>query len=117
MAEPVKILLWLLLALIVVLLAALAYVAAVVDPNHYKPPTTRLVQHKHQRSIDIPGAIRLTWFPHIGADLGEVRLSGHGDGSDFASMQSARVSLRLLPLLSRAAVVDQIHIEGLTLAL
>jgi len=117
MAKPVKILFWLLLALIVVVLAAVAFVATMVDPNDYKPQITRLVQDKYQRSIDIPGTIRLTLFPRIGADLGEVRLSGHGDQSDFASIESARVSLQLLPLLSRAAVVDQIHIKGLTLAL
>src|SRR3954467_12774399 len=87
--------------LITLLVVAVAIVAATFNPNDYKPQIIRLVQDKTQRTLAIPGEIRLTFFPKIGADLGKVSISEHGSEAEFAALDSAKVSLALMPLLSK----------------
>ena len=99
--------------LVVVVLAVVAIVAATFDPNDYKPLLIKLVQEKQQRTLDIPGRIRLTFFPKIGADLGKVSLSERGSKDTFASVESARVSVALLPLLAKKVVVDRVAVDGI----
>lgn len=88
-------------------------VAATFNPNDYKPLLIRLVQQKKQRTLTVPGAIKLTFFPKIGADLGQLSLSEHGSTAQFAAVDSARVSLQLLPLLRKQLVVDRVEISGI----
>jgi AsmA protein len=99
--------------LVVLLIAVVAIVAATFDPNDYKPVVVKLVQEKMQRTLDVPGRIKLTFFPKIGADLGKVSLSERGSKATFASVESARVSVALLPLLRKQVVVDRVAIDGI----
>jgi AsmA protein len=113
MPRYLKITLISLTVLIVLLIAAVALIAAVFDPNDYKPQIIQLVQDKKQRTLAIPGDIKLTFFPKIGASLGPVSLSEPKSKATFASVDAARVSLALLPLLRREVVVDRVMVEGL----
>ncbi len=99
--------------LLALLVAAAAIVAATFDPNDYKPQLIRLVQEKKQRTLTIPGDIRLRFFPRLGAELGPLSLSEHKSNAEFAAVDRARVSLALIPLLSKQLVVDQVRIDGL----
>ncbi|MGV3741200.1 MAG: AsmA family protein [Burkholderiaceae bacterium] len=101
------------LGLLGIVIVAGIIVAANFDPNDYKPYIIKTVQEKKQRTLTIPGEIKLTFFPKIGADLGKVSLSEHKGSAEFASINSAKVSLALIPLLSKQLVVDQIKIDGL----
>ncbi|MGZ3238915.1 MAG: AsmA family protein, partial [Burkholderiaceae bacterium] len=101
-------------ALIALLLIVIGIVAATFNPNDYKPLIIKLVQEKKERTLSIPGEIKLTFFPKIGADLGKVSLSEHKDKAEFVSVNSAKVSLALWPLLSKNLVVDRIVIDGLS---
>ncbi len=87
--------------------------ALTFDPNDYKPWLIRYVQDKKQRTLKIPGDITMTFYPKIGADLGEVYLSEHQGDQEFAAVKSAKVSLALIPLLSKQFVVDRIMVDGL----
>jgi AsmA protein len=100
-------------AILVAFLALVALVAATFDPNDYKPLIVKLVQEKKQRILTLEGDIKLTFFPRIGADLGKLALSEHGSDKEFAAVDSARVSLELLPLLKKQLVVDRIRIDGI----
>lgn len=100
-------------SLLVLLVGAAAIIAATFNPNDYKSLIIRQVQEKKQRTLDIPGEIKLTIFPKLGADLGKISLSEHKSSAEFASIDQARVSLALIPLLSRQLVVDRIQIDGL----
>jgi AsmA protein len=104
-------------ALIVIILIAIAIIAATFNPNDYKPMIIKMVQEKKQRTLAIPGDIKLTFFPKIGVDLGKVSLSEHANPAEFASITSARVSLAFWPLLSKHAVVDQISVDGINVNL
>jgi len=111
-----KILKWVLIAagaLIVLFAAVLAFVAATFDPNQYKAQVAELVSSKWHRTLTIEGDIRLMFFPKIGVRLGKTRLSEFNSDKNFAGLNDMRVSLALLPLLSRHVVVDQIVLEGM----
>jgi AsmA protein len=97
--------------LIVVLAGLAAYIAATFDPNQYKPQIVQLVKDKTQRTLRI-GDIKLSFFPGLGVKLGDLSLSEHKSDKEFIVVESARVSLKLLPLLSKLAVVDVVEIRG-----
>jgi len=107
---------WILIAVggIVILFAgALAFIAATFDPNDYKSQVTDLVKEKTRRTLSIEGDISLTLFPRLGVQLGKTRLSEFNGDKEFAGLEQMRVSLALLPLLSKQVVVDQIQLSGL----
>ena len=102
------------LAAITLLLTGLAvFIAATFDPNAYKPEIIQLVKEKKQRELKLDGDIKLTLFPGIGADFGKLSLSEHNSGQEFATVENARVSLALMPLLKKQLVVKEIIVKGL----
>ena len=99
---------------IVALLAALAaFLLATFDADKWKGEIGQLVQEKKGRSLKIEGELSLSLFPGVGLQLGRTTLSEHQSEQAFASLERARVSLRLLPLLSKQVVVDSVEIDGL----
>jgi AsmA protein len=104
-------------ALAVLAGAGIAMLAASFDPNAYKPLLIERVQQDKQRTLAIPGPIKLSFFPKLGLEIGAVSLSERASAAPFASVQSARVSLALLPLLRRQVVIDRVQVQGLRASL
>ncbi len=102
-----------LVGIVVVIVAIAAYVAATFDPNQYKPQIVQAVKDKTKRVLKLEGDIKLSLFPSIGATLGKISLSEFGNDKEFAGIEDFRVSLKLLPLLSKELVVDTIEIKNL----
>lgn len=98
---------------LLLLVGAAAFIAATFDPNAYKPQIVQLVKDKTQRTLRIDGHIKLTFLPKVGADLGRLWLSERGSDQEFASVESASVSVAVLPLLSKQVVVDQVKVKDL----
>jgi AsmA protein len=113
MPRWIKLSLIALLTLFALVVLVLVVVAATFDPNAFKPQLVELVRAKTQRTLGIPGRIELSFFPNLGAELGAASLSERGSSAPFASVQSARVSLALLPLFKREFVVDRVRVQGL----
>jgi len=113
MNKVLKILLLTIGGIAVVLIAVAAYLAATFNPNDYKPQIVRLVKEKLDRTLNIRGDIKLTFYPALGADLGGLTLSEHASEKEFAAVEAARVSLQLMPLLSRELVVSRVEVHGL----
>jgi AsmA protein len=82
-----------------------AYVTATFNPNDYKAEIIQMVKERTQRTLSIGGDIRLSFYPRIGAEVGRVSLSEVKGDSEFTSVESAHVSLALIPLLSKHLVV------------
>lgn len=99
-------------ALLAVLLLVVVYLAVTFNPNDYKPTVIQLVKDKKQRTLDIKGDIKLSFWPKIGADLGEITLSEHQSDKQFAAIKSAKVALAVLPLLKKEIVVDTVYLDG-----
>lgn len=101
-----------LLGLAVFLLIVVGIFAATFNPNDYKLLIVKLVQEKKQRTLHLDGDIKLAFWPKLGANLGKISLSEHNGDKEFASINSAKVSLALLPLLKKQLVVDTVYVDG-----
>jgi len=99
-------------AVLAVLLLLVVYLAVTFNPNDYKSTVIQLVKDKKQRTLDIKGDIKLSFWPKIGADLGELTLSEHQSDKQFAAIKSAKVALAVLPLLKKQIVVDTVYLDG-----
>lgn len=100
-----------------VAVAGAAYIAATFDPNDYKDQIIQTVKESKQRNLQLDGDIKLTFFPSLGANLGKVSLSEYKSEQPFAAIETARVSLALIPLLSKQVVVNEVLVSGLTATL
>ncbi|MFZ1765877.1 MAG: AsmA family protein, partial [Candidatus Nitrotoga sp.] len=117
MKKFLKYSLWSAGVMVAITIAGVAYIAATFNPNDYKTQIIKLVKDKQQRTLKLDGDIKLVFFPSIGADIGKVSLSEFQGDKEFIYIDSARVSLALVPLLSKQVVVDEISISGLKAAL
>jgi len=104
--------LWSVGGVAVLVAGTLTYVALTFDPNTYKPQIIQAVKDSKQRTLKLDGDIKLAFFPSIGVNVGQVSLSEFQSEQEFASIASARVSLALLPLLSKQVVVDEVAVSG-----
>ena len=100
-------------AVVGIAVAGAAYLAATFDPNDYKEQIIMVVKESKQRDLRLDGNITLSFFPNIGANVGKASLSEFNSENQFAAIDSARVSLALLPLFSGQAVIDEVAISGL----
>ena len=101
-----------LLALLVLAAIAAAVAAWRFDPAWAKQKLTQAVYERTQRVLAIEGVPGLSFFPSVGVRLGKASLSEPGSKQQFASVDNARVSVRVMPLLSRQVVVDRIELDG-----
>lgn len=99
-------------ALVILLAGTAILVAYTFDPAWAKQELTRTIKEQKQRQLSIEGDISLSFFPSLGVRLGKTRLSEFQSDQEFAGLDSARVSVRLLPLLSKQLVVDQIDLTN-----
>lgn len=120
MARALKWIFIVLAALLLLLVAAVIAVALLVDPNDYKAQIAQAVERQTGRQLAIEGDFELTFFPWLGLQLGQARLSdapGFGE-QPFAALDEARLAVAVWPLLSqRRLVLDKIVIDGLNLRL
>lgn len=99
--------------LLLIAAAAVAIIAAKLDPNQCKPQIVKAVKDKTQRTLKLDGDIKLSFFPSIGASLGKAALSEPNSEREFAGFDDLRVAVKLMPLLSKQVVVDAVEIKNL----
>ncbi|MGH8689069.1 MAG: AsmA family protein [Burkholderiales bacterium] len=99
--------------LVLALAAALAYIAATFDPNRYKGDIEQVVKERTGRTLKFVGDLGLAFWPSLGVRVGRVTLSRRASAHEFASLDSARVAVAVLPLLRGEVLVDEVHIDGL----
>ena len=104
--------LWSLGILLVLLASVVAYIALTFNPNDYKPQIIQSVKDSKQRTLKLDGDIKLHFFPSLGVSLSKVSLSEFQSEQEFVSVESASVSLKLLPLLIKQLVVDEVAVSG-----
>ncbi|MBK7662718.1 MAG: AsmA family protein [Sterolibacteriaceae bacterium] len=94
------------------LIAGGLFIYATFDADKLKSELTQIVKEKEQRTLTIDGEVALSFWPSIGVRLGRTRLSEHASDAEFAALDSARVSLAVLPLLSKQVVIDRLELAG-----
>lgn len=95
------------------LIAAGLYVNYRFDPAWARQEITRIVKEQKQRDLHLAEDPQLRFFPTPGLRLGKASLSEPRSSQEFAALDSAVISVRLLPLLSKKLVIDQLEISGL----
>ncbi len=109
----------LLVLLLVLIIGAAVILPLMIDPNDHKDRIVQVVESQTGRDFSIGGEIEWSVFPSIGLGLSDLTL-GNADGfgaPHMAKVQSATVSVKLRPLLSRQVEVDGIALSGLDLNL
>lgn len=97
---------------VVVAVVGLAIFLLTFDPNAYKYKLAELVQNRYQRTLTIDGDIELSLFPRLGLSLQDVSLSETNSTEIFASIESARLAVAIVPLLTNHLVVDHVAVSG-----
>ncbi len=98
------------LALVV---AALGTLYALFDGEKIKAELTRVVMEQKQRKLDIAGKLELSVWPDVGIKLGRLTLSEPGGKAEFLALDSVRVEVAVMPLLSKQVKVQRIEVDGL----
>jgi AsmA protein len=102
------------LGLVLVLLAAgIGLLYALFDGEKIKGEISRVVLEQKQRKLDIAGKLELSVWPDVGIKLGRLTLSEPGGKEEFLALDSARVAVAVMPLLSKQVQVRRIEIDGL----
>jgi len=110
--KALKILGLVVVALLVVVAAGVAFVMTKFDAEFIKAEVTKVVQEKKQRTLKIDGALELSFWPNVGVKVGKLALSEHKSAAEFLALDSARVSVAVMPLFSKQIVVDTIEVAG-----
>lgn len=112
--RPLKIAGYVFGALLALAVLTLVAVVVFVDPNDYRDDIQRIVERETGRKLTLGGELKLSVFPWLALQTGPASLSdapGFGD-EPFVSLQNARVSVRLLPLLRGKLEVGKVSLDG-----
>jgi len=109
----IKPVLWIIGGLVLLLIVAGVALVTLVDPNDYKAQIVQVVKDKQQRTLVLEGDLSLTLFPRVGIALGKTSLSEFQSEKIFARMESAKVSVAVLPLLRKQVQIARIELDGL----
>lgn len=112
--RPLKIAAYVLGGLLALVVLTLLAVVVFVDPNDYRDDIQRIVERETGRKLTLGGELKLSVFPWLALQTGPASLSdasGFGD-EPFVSLQNARVSVRVLPLLRGKFEVGKVSLDG-----
>jgi AsmA protein len=102
------------LGLVVVLLVGVVVLLhALFDGEKIKAELSQAVLEQTRRQLDIPGQLELSVWPDVGIKVGQLSLSEPGGKEKFLALDSARVAVAVMPLLSRRIQVKRVDIDGL----
>ena len=114
--SPVRILIITVATLLALFVLAIIGLLVFVDPNAYRGKIQQAVLQHTGRPLTLGGKLELKVFPWLGLSVHDVTLGNPpGYGSEpFASVQSASIGVKLLPLLGHRVEVSRIEVTGLT---
>jgi len=110
--KALKVLAFTLGGIVAIAVAAAAFIALTVDTNRIKSEVIQIVKDKRQRTLKLEGEAALSFWPDIGFRLEKAALSEHNSDQEFAALDSARISVALLPLLKKQLVIDRVELTG-----
>ena len=100
-------------ALLLLVVAGLAILVATFDVDRYKARIEQAAHDKLDRTLKFDGKLSLSVFPTIAVELPHTTLSEHGAEATFVSLDRARVSLAVMPLLSGRVEAGTASLYGL----
>ncbi len=103
--------------LLLLAVAAAAWLIASFDPNRYKGVAVEWMKTHRNRTLAIDGPIELSVLPRVAVKLSQVSLSEAGRAETFAAIDRAALAVDLLPLLSGRVVVGRVEASGVRVQL
>jgi AsmA protein len=104
-------------ALLLVLVVAAAWLVGSFDANRHKGVAIDWMKANRNRTLVIDGPVELSFLPRLAVRVGKVSLSEAGRKDLFAAIDSAALSVDVLPLLRGQLVVDRIEASGVSATL
>ena len=119
MSRTKKIILGVIATLVVLVVAALAAVSLLVNPNDYKDRIAAAAESAISRKVHIEGDLSLSVFPSLVIETGAIRVENPQEfgGGDFVSLKQAALHLELMPLISGKVRVDKVTATDMTVLL
>lgn len=109
-----------LFTLVVLIAAAIGALIYFVDPNDYKDELIAQAKpYMMGRDLQIPGDIKLSFFPWLGVEVGEI-VVGNAEGfvlKPFMTVKQSQAHIRLLSLLSDTPEIGRLEFHGLVVNL
>jgi AsmA protein len=110
-----KFLRWLggfILTVALLLLSAIIILPNVIDPNDYRDELATLVKDKTGRDLGLSGDLKISVFPWLGVKTQGLSLSQpKGIDGNMLSVDTARLRVKLMPLLTKRIEVDTVVLE------
>ena len=104
-------------AMVVLIAAAIAIVTSQFDSSRIKVALAKTIQETKQRTLKIDGELELSFWPNVGVKVGKLSLSEHDSAKEFAAVESARVSVAVMPLLRGQVTVNTVEVSGAKVSL
>jgi len=108
-----------LLSLVVIIIAIAVAIPFFLEPNDFKKEISSAVEDATGRKLEIVGDLDISVFPWLGLKTGELSLGNRQgfEGNSFATIESAQIRVKLIPLLSSKVEMDSLQLTGLDLNL
>ncbi|OGT65104.1 MAG: hypothetical protein A3J38_09910 [Gammaproteobacteria bacterium RIFCSPHIGHO2_12_FULL_45_9] len=105
--------------IIVCIVIAAILLVTLVSPNRFKPLIIEKVKQQTGRDITIDGNLSWSFFPNLGVKIGHATLSNPSafKQAHFAELDSATMSVKVMPLFDKKIESSGIAIHGLKLNL
>ena len=109
----IKLLFWL-VGLAVIVIAAALILITTLDPNEHKDWIESRIQKETGRDISLDGPVAFTLYPWLGLEASEVSIANTGefDTEPFAYLDYIKLRIKSLPLLREEYEVDTIIVRG-----
>ena len=109
----IKLLFWL-VGLAVIVIAAAVFLITTIDPNEHKDWIADKFHEKTGRSISLDGPVALTLYPWLGLEASGVSITNTGEfgAGPFANLDYIKLRIKSLPLLRAEYEVDTIVVRG-----
>ena len=110
MSRTKKIIIGAIAAVVVLIIAALAAVSLLLNPNDYKDRIAAAAENALGRKVQIEGDLSLSVFPWVVIETGAIRVENPAEfgGGDFVSLKQAALSVKLMPLLTGSVRIDKV---------
>ena len=116
MKKLIKILATLILVVLVLAVAGGTLLGMFVDPNYNREDIEKAALDNAAIELQIEGDIGWSVFPWLGLEIASIKVAYPGQQA-LASLQSAQVSVMVMPLLSGDIKMKAVTVEGLELNL
>ena len=106
--------------LVILLVGAIIALPYIVNPNDYKDEIiSQIKPHMRGRDLQIPGDIKLSIFPWLGVEVGEMVI-GNAEGfvlKPFMTINNSKAHIRLLSLLSDKPEIGSLEFRDVNIYL